>query len=185
MKTCTSSESSDRLQRSCTRAFATHMPAMNRIFLIGTALLVLFFIFSAVTYSELHIVALASAASDNTEKADKLGEEFQKQSPWFREKPESDESIVTPQPEHYLRIPEEKKEEETQGNPYCYYPYCEEQYPLCYDPDTGLYEYCYPADSFSFKFRFHSRKFRQWWDHERACPPGYFFKNNIGCARRE
>lgn len=152
--------------------------------------IVLLLVFFSIIYSDIYSeqrmgVLLSFAASDNTEKADKLGEEFQKQSPWFREKPKSGESTGVPQPEQYLRCTEDKKEEETQSNPYCYYPYCEEQYPLRYDPDTKPYEYCYPVDSFSYKFRFRSPKFRLWWDQERACPPGYFFRPNFGCTRTE
>lgn len=122
---------------------------------------------------------LVFAASDDSEK---LGDEFQKQAPWFREKQQSGESRGEPQPELYLKTPEEKKEKEDKY-PYCYYPYCQEQYTLCYNSDTGRYEYCYPSDSYYFKLRFQSPKFRLWWEQERMCPPGYFFKPSSGCVR--
>ncbi len=132
--------------------------------------------------SQQYIGVLSSfAASDNAEKVDKLGEDFQKQSPWFRDKPESGESKGIPQPELYQRTPEGNKGEETQKYPYCRYPDCPGQYALCYNPDADLYEYCYPADSFDFRMRFHSPKFRLWWEQERVCPPRYFFKHGTGC----
>jgi len=116
-------------------------------------------------------ISLSLAASD-AEEADKLGEEFQKEAPWFREKPESGESKGDPQPDLYQRSSE----------PYCRYPDCPEQYPLCYNPDLEVYEYCYPADTSDFRLRFHSPKLRLWWESERVCPPGYFFKPNSGCS---
>jgi len=161
------------------------MPAMNRIFRVKIAvIIVLSFTFSAIPCSRLHIVMPAFAASDDTDKADKLGEDFQKQSPWFREKPKSDENTGTPQPEQYLRNPEGEKKEETQKYPYCRYPDCPEQYALCYNPDLDTYEYCYPADSDHFRLRFRSPKFRDWWERERACPAGYSFTPDGGCYPR-
>ncbi len=125
------------------------------------------------------VIMPSFAASDDSEK---LGDEFQKQAPWFREKQQSGESRGEPQPELYLKTPEEKKEKEDKY-PYCYYPYCRGQYTLCYNPDTGRYEYCYPSDSYYFKLRFQSPKFRLWWEQERMCPQGYFFKPSSGCVR--
>ncbi len=130
-------------------------------------------------YNQQYIGVLSSLAASDS---DKHGDEFQKQAPWLREKQQGGEPRGEPQPELYLRTPE-KKEEKEDKYPYCYYPYCQEQYPLCYNPDTGRYEYCYPSDSSYFQNRFHSPKFRLWWQKERMCPPGYFFKPGLGCVR--
>ncbi len=148
-----------------------------KIIFVLLALLVLSLIYPQNYFS----VPLSLAASDDAEKADKLGEEFQKQAPWFREKPQGDEGKGEPQPELYIHTPE-GKEEKQDKYPYCRYPDCPEQYPLCYNPDLEVYEYCYPADSSDFRLRFHSPKFRLWWEHERVCPPGYFFTPGSGCS---
>jgi len=152
--------------------------------LVRITFIVLLLVIFSIICSEQHIgVLLSLAESDNAEKADKLSEDFQKQSPWFREKSESGESKGTPQPDLYLRTPEGQKEE-TQEYPYCRYPYCPEQSALCYNPDLDIYENCYPADSSHFKIRFRSPKFRLWWERERTCPPGYFFTPDGGCYHR-
>ena len=150
--------------------------------LVRITFIVLLLVIFSIICSEQHIgVLLSLAESDNAEKTDKLGEDFQRQLPWFREKPESGESKGTPQPELYQRTPEGDKNGEKQKYPYCRYPDCPGQYTLCYNPDLDLYEYCYPADSFDFRMRFRSPKFRLWWEQERVCPPGYFFKSGTGC----
>ncbi len=78
--------------------------------LVKITFIVLLLVIFSIICSEQHIgVLLSLAESDNAEKADKLSEDFQKQSPWFREKPESGESKGTPQPELYQRTPEGNK----------------------------------------------------------------------------
>ena len=152
---------------------------------IKTTLFVLFSVLVSILCSEEHMgISSAVASSDDVEKSDKLGDDFQKQSPWFREKPKSGESTGTPQPEQYLRNPEGEKKEETQKYPYCRYPDCPGQYALCYNPDLDTYEYCYPANSDNFRMRFRSPKFRLWWERERRCPPGYSFAPDGGCYPR-
>lgn len=110
--------------------------------------------------------------SSDIERADRLGEEFQKQMPWSKEKPQSGEFYGTPQPKDYLSPPEK---EETQSEP-------DAQYPYCYDPYTGYYEYCYRGYDPLYGDDYWRLRFR--WDHGKRCPPGFHFKPGWGCYRR-
>lgn len=121
-------------------------------------------------------VPVMEAASENTEKAGQAGEEFQSQAPWFRERTQSGGYYYMPQPEHYLAVPESQtSEKEPNGS--------QSQYPLCYNPYTREYEYCYPWDYNYFRVRFRSPEFRFWWVSERNCPSGYYFSAGYGCYR--
>lgn len=110
------------------------------------------------------------------EKADRLGEDFQRKGPWTRPESSGDGFYGIPQPEEYLASPESKLPKEDRGAALTHYP-------LCYSPYTGYYEYCYPRESSYFKSRFRSPAFRSWWRSGRACPPGYYFVPEEGCYR--
>lgn len=107
--------------------------------------------------------------------ASELGEDFQKQMPYSKEKPQSGEG--QPQPRDYTAPPEREKPEART-------PAQAPDYPLCYDPYTRTYEYCHPEDSDSFRMRLRSPDFRFWWESGRTCPPGYYFRPGWGCYQR-
>ncbi len=113
-----------------------------------------------------------SPKDKDIEKADKLGEEFQKQMPWSKERTPGGEPLTRelPQP------PESQKQKDESESQFT-------RYPLCYNYYTRRYEYCYPRDSDYFMLRFQSPKFRFWWEHGRSCPPGYHFVPGEGCLR--
>jgi hypothetical protein len=122
------------------------------------------------------IQSSANIRTDNIERANKLGEEFQKQGPWSRKSPQDQDFYGIPQPEDYLATPESqlpKSESDMSSVPY----------PLCYNPYTRVYEYCYSGDSSYFQSRFSSPEFRFWWKRGRTCPPGYYFVPKEGCYR--
>lgn len=114
--------------------------------------------------------------SDNIEKADQLGEEFQKQGPWTRQAPQDGGFYGMPQPKDYLAPPESQLPQYESENSTV-------QYPLCYNPYNRAYEYCYSGDSSYFQLRFRSPDFRFWWRRGRTCPPGYHFVPEEGCYR--
>jgi hypothetical protein len=109
-------------------------------------------------------------------KADRLGEDFQQQGPWSRQEPLGGGFYGIPQPEEYQATPESQIPNDEPGSGIT-------QYPLCYNPYSGSYEYCYPRESFYFRSRFSSPDFRIWWKRGRACPPGYYFVPKQGCYR--
>jgi hypothetical protein len=117
------------------------------------------------------------AGDKNIEKADRLGEKFQRQGPWSRKEPQDGLFYGIPQPGEYLATPESQLPKDDSGVGIT-------QYPLCYNPYTGSYEYCYPRGSSNFRARFRSADFRSWWRRGGACPPGYYFMPGEGCYRR-
>ena len=110
--------------------------------------------------------------SSDIEKADRLGDEFQQQMPWSKEKIPSGEPLTRDLPQ-----PPESQKSKDESEPQW------RQYPLCYNPYTLRYEYCYRGDEDYFMIRFRSPAFRFWWEHGRVCPPGYYFKGGWGCYR--
>ncbi|MCL5023432.1 MAG: hypothetical protein M1497_08730 [Nitrospirae bacterium] len=117
-----------------------------------------------------------SATSGEIDKADRLGEEFQRQMPYSKERPETGETPGQTQPGDYT-APSEREGTLAPAQPGGY------DEPLCYDPYTGTYEYCYPEDSDYFRSRFQSPGFPFWWERGRSCPPGYHFEPGRGCYR--
>ncbi len=112
---------------------------------------------------------------DPIEKADKLGEEFQREGPWSRQAPQGGFYDV-PQPRDYLATPGSQFPPDDAGSDMT-------QYPLCYNPYAGYYEYCYPRESSYFRSRLRTPGFRSWWRRGRSCPPGYHFIPEEGCYR--
>lgn len=112
------------------------------------------------------------AASNNVEKADRLGEEFQGQMPGAIEKPKKEPDLNTPQPQEYVAPSATTPSEQNQT------------WPVCYNPYTQTYERCYLPDSEDFRIRYRSPKFRIWWEKGRSCPAGYYFVPGSGCYRR-
>lgn len=110
------------------------------------------------------------------QRADELGEDFQRQMPYSKERPQSGETPGQAQPKDYIAPPEREKTEPT-PRPQGY------DYPLCFNPYTRAYENCYPEDSEHWRLRYSSPDFRFWWEHGRACPPGYYFRPGRGCYR--
>lgn len=109
--------------------------------------------------------------------ASELGDDFQRQMPYSKERPQSGETPGQAQPEDYTAPPERERNEapsEPQGR----------DFPLCYNPYTGGYENCHPEGSEYWRLRYDSPDFRFWWEHGRTCPPGYYFKPGRGCYRR-
>jgi hypothetical protein len=116
------------------------------------------------------------AYPEDASRANELGEDFQRQIPGYKEKPQGGETPGQTQPQDYTAPPDrEKPEPQTtpQGT----------DYPLCYNPYTRVYEYCHPEDTDSFRLRLRSPDFRFWWERGRSCPPGYYFKPGWGCYR--
>ncbi len=112
----------------------------------------------------------------NIERANEMGEDFQRQMPYSKERPQTGETPGQAQPGDYVAPPEREKSE----------PPSQPQagdYPLCYNPYTRTYENCYPQDSESWRLRYNSPDFRLWWDHGRSCPSGYYFRSGRGCYR--
>jgi hypothetical protein len=109
------------------------------------------------------------------QRADNLGDEFQKQMPYSKEKPQSGETPGQPQPEHYVAPPERERPDAAQppGN----------GYPLCYNPYYGRYEPCYPEGSEQWRHFYSSPHFQLWWDKWRSCPSGHHFRIGKGCFR--
>lgn len=132
-----------------------------KLFKIIIIPLVLLFIFSQPLYSD-----AASPSKKDIEKADKLGEEFQKEMPWAKER-QPQKELLTPVPPP----PADTTESKTVQNP------------MCYNPYTGAFESCNPDDYEHFRLRWQSQKFRFWWEHGRACPAGYHFNPGWGCYR--
>lgn len=116
------------------------------------------------------------AYCQDVRKADQLGEEFQKQMPYSKEKPQSGETPGQSQPKEYITPPESHKLRAS-PEPKNY------EYPFCYNPYTRLYEYCYQDDYDTFRLRYRSPELLFWWEHGRRCPPGYYFKPGWGCYR--
>ncbi len=114
--------------------------------------------------------------AQNLRRADELGEDFQRQMPYSKDKTQSSETPVQAQPREYTAPAGGEQPSATgiQGN----------EYPLCYNPLSGVYEYCDPGDSEYFRQRFQSPDFRYWWERGRACPPGYYFRQGWGCYRK-
>lgn len=138
------------------------------LFLFGIAL-----IFSR-SYSEAGALSLRDS---DIEKADRLGEGFQKQGPWSRQESRGNGFSVIPQPEEYRTASDSQAQKDESE-------YGMNQYPLCYNPYAGLYEYCYPRESSLYRSRFRSSEFRSWWRKGRICPPGYYFVPDEGCYRK-
>lgn len=126
-------------------------------------------LFSSHSYAE---TGAPSPKDKDIEKADKLGEEFQRQMPWSKERAPAGEPLTRDVPQS----PESQKPKDEPESQW-------KQYPLCYNPHTHRYEYCYPGDPDYFMLRFRSPKFRFWWDYGRSCPPGYYFAPGQGCFR--
>lgn len=132
-----------------------------RLLKISLIPMILIFLFSQSLYSW-----AASPSKKDIEKADKLGEEFQKDMPWAKDRQPQKEPL-TPAPQ----TPSAATEQKTL------------QYPMCYNPYTGGFESCNPDDYEHFNLRWQSQKFRFWWEHGRACTKGYHFKPGWGCYR--
>lgn len=113
---------------------------------------------------------------DDIEEANRLGEEFQRLGPWTRKKPQGDGFYGIPQPQEYLATPQSQLPQDESGSD-------SGQYPLCYNPYAGSYEYCYPRDSSYFRSRFSSPGFRSWWRQGGNCPSGHHFRQGEGCYR--
>ena len=114
--------------------------------------------------------------SGNIERANELGEDFQRQMPYSKEKPQSGETPGQAQPGDYVAPPEREKNEpaaQPRGG----------DYPVCYNPYTRAYENCNPEDSENWRLRYSSPDFRLWWEQGRSCPPGYYFRPGRGCYR--
>ncbi len=132
-----------------------------------------------------------SPFSEDIGKADQIGEEFQRQAPWSETAPGSGAYHAPPQPEEYLSPPEpEEPEPPAAPRPYCYNPY------------TGLYEYCYPGgylhgyfhpryryeylhsdEDTRYRFELDLPGFYLYWEKGGRCPPGYRFIPEWGCYR--
>ena len=144
------------------------------LFIVAVAVICMFFP-PGVLYPETRSSSIKR--SDNIDKADNLGDEFQKQGPWSRQAPAGDGSTATPQPEEYLATPKSQiPGSESEGGSV--------QYPLCYNPYKQVYESCAPMDSSDFQLRLRSPAFRLWWKKGRTCPSGYYFVPEKGCYRR-
>ncbi|MEF9476076.1 MAG: hypothetical protein L0958_05240 [Candidatus Mariimomonas ferrooxydans] len=109
------------------------------------------------------------------EKAEELGEEFQMQMPWSREKSQSGSHYDISQPEAYRATPEKEL------------PASEEKtlYPYCYNPYTYRYELCYYRYYYDdyYRLRLHLPKFNFSLEHERGCQDGFYFKTGWGCYK--
>lgn len=114
--------------------------------------------------------------SDNIEKADRLGEDFQNQGPWSRQRSPDDNFYAIPQPREYQATPGSQIPEVEPK-------YDITQYPLCYNPYAGAYEYCYRGGSSFYRSGFRSPSFGLKWRRGRSCPPGYYFVPEKGCYR--
>lgn len=121
-------------------------------------------------------VVVLPVYGQDIQKADQLGEEFQRQMPYSKPKIDSGETPGQPQPEDYTAPPEREKSE-TAGQPQGY------DAPLCYNPHYGNYERCYPQDSDDWRSNYDSPHFQFWWQQWRNCPPGYHFRPGWGCMR--
>ena len=110
-------------------------------------------------------------------RANELGDDFQRQMPYSKEKPQSGETPGQAQPEDYT-APPERERTEAPSQPQGY------DNPLCYNPYTRGYENCYPEGSEYWRQRYDSPDFRLWWEHGRTCPSGYYFNPGRGCYRR-
>ncbi len=108
-------------------------------------------------------------------RADELGDDFQGQMPYSKDRPQTGETPGQMQPGDYTSPPGEGTGAlpQPQGG----------DYPLCYNPYSRGYENCYPQGSEYWRQRYDSPDFRLWWDHGRTCPPGYYFKPGWGCYR--
>jgi hypothetical protein len=148
---------------------------MIKLVLMKLFLIVIMLVSMAVGYSCSSAEAgKVSAKSDAIQQADRLGEDFQQQGPWSRREPLGDGFYGVPQPKEYQtdfggHLPQDESGFDTS------------QYPLCYNPYTSVYEYCYPRESPYFLSRFRSPAFRLWWRKGRICPPGYYFVPDKGC----
>jgi hypothetical protein len=110
------------------------------------------------------------------ERANELGEDFQRQMPYSRERPQTGETPGQTQPRDYVAPPERERSEpapQPGGG----------DYPVCYNPYTRVYENCYPQDSEYWRLRYNSPDFRFWWEQGRSCPSGYYFRQGRGCYR--
>jgi hypothetical protein len=138
-----------------------------------TGIKVSLIVFAAMTFLSL---LTCPGYPGSLEKADELGDDFQRQMPWSREKPQSGETPGQAQPRDYVAPPEREKTETTtrpQG----------ETFPLCFNPYTRGYETCYPEDSEHWRTWYNSPDFRLWWEQGRSCPRGYYFRPGRGCYR--
>ena len=146
------------------------MTGIQRLCKLSLLILSLSFLLPSHLYSE--------TLSSDIEKADRLGDEFQQQMPWSKEKIPSGEPLTRdlPQPPESQRS---KDESEPQWR----------QYPLCYNPYTLRYEYCYLShDNLNYydyyKYRTHRPGFYLYWGHGGKCPPGYYFSPERGCYQK-
>ncbi len=110
------------------------------------------------------------------ERANELGEDFQRQMPYSKERPQTGETPGQVQPGDYVAPPERERNEPPPQ------PRAGDS-PVCYNPYTRAYETCYPQDSEYWRLRYSSPEFRLWWDQGRSCPSGYYFKHGRGCYR--
>lgn len=120
-------------------------------------------------------VSACAVYGQDINRADKLGEEFQRQMPYSKERPQSGETPGQPQPKDYIAPAERERPDATQSQVY--------EQPICYNPYYGNYEPCYPRDSEQWRFFYSSPHFQLWWDKWRSCPSGYHFRNGKGCFR--
>ena len=144
-----------------------------------TLSIVLFFLLLSSSYAGEVKPAEKSPSAGDIEKANQLGEEFQRQMPWSRESPQSGEYYGSPQPKSYFSTPERELPESEPPMA---------QYPFCYNPYTRIYEYCYPPEygyynsqgydyyylrgygyyypgEYYYRFRLHLPEFRFYWEY--------------------
>lgn len=118
-------------------------------------------------------VSVWAVYGQDIHKEDKLGEEFQRQMPYSKERPQSGETPGQPQPKDYIAPTEKEKTDTTQSQMH--------ERPVCYNPYYGKYEPCYPRDSEQWRFFYSLPHFQLWWDKWQNCPPGYHFRTGKGC----
>jgi hypothetical protein len=111
-------------------------------------------------------------SSDDWDAVNRLGEEFQRQAPWFRtpgKSGEIDQGI--PQPPPYGSVgSREEPQEQTGSNP---------SY-ICYEPVARTYYYCltgWPVSYAPAQYPY----FPFWWKYPWSCPPGSRWKSGVGC----
>jgi hypothetical protein len=111
---------------------------------------------------------------ENLKNVDSLSEEFQRQMPWGREEREGYYPVIK-QPEEYT-APAEKEEKQDQTYYYYY------RHFICYNPHTGLYEYC-PSTKKEYYFRLGIKTpgFYLYWYKGVLCPEGYIYLPEKGC----
>jgi hypothetical protein len=136
---------------------------MDRIMLYN--IVILTFLFSWLVGSK----SIPASANDFKE-IDQLGEEFQRQAPWFRapEKGSGMTEAIT-QPQSYL-LGEQKEEPENQGMPLPPY--------FFYDPVPGVYDNWMAVGPIPYRSSKHPH-FPGWWKYQHSWP-GFYWRPGMG-----